>query len=233
MKEIKIIGIERIPEISEDHNIAHEIIDATKKQKLTIEDGDILVIAQKIISKNEGKKVKLIKSNSLDELLELESAEVLRKRGQTIISKTKHGFICANAGIDNSNVEPGYALLLPDDPDESAKKIRSVIYSELNADIGIIISDTFGRVWRKGQVNMAIGISGIDPLLNYIGTKDTFKNELKVTEIAIVDEIASAAELVMGKADNIPVALIKNYTYRSSEDTIKKIIRPPSEDYFL
>ena len=166
MKEIKIIGIERIPEISEDHNIAHEIIDATKKQKLTIEDGDILVIAQKIISKNEGKKVKLIKSNSLEELLELESAEVLRKRGQTIISKTKHGFICANAGIDNSNVEPGYALLLPDDPDESAKKIRSVIYSELNADIGIIISDTFGRVWRKGQVNMAIGISGIDPLLN-------------------------------------------------------------------
>ena len=142
MKEIKIIGIERIPEISEDHNIAHEIIDATKKQKLTIEDGDILVIAQKIISKNEGKKVKLIKSNSLEELLELESAEVLRKRGQTIISKTKHGFICANAGIDNSNVEPGYALLLPDDPDESAKKIRSVIYSELNADIGIIISDT-------------------------------------------------------------------------------------------
>ena len=159
--------------------------------------------------------------------------QIIRKRGETIIAQTKHGFICANAGIDKSNIEEGFALLLPEDPDKTSRDIRKKIEHQTGKKISVIICDTFGRAWRKGQTNVAIGSSGIEPLESYIGEKDTFDNELFATEIAIVDELAGAAELVMKKSDNIPIVIIKGGKYNISDLGVDELIRNPEEDFFL
>ena len=163
-----------------------------------------------------------------------ESRKIVRVFNNTIITETLHGFICANAGIDQSNVSKSKnrVLLLPKDPDKSADSLRKEIYEKTRKSIAVLISDTFGRPFRIGQTNVAIGIAGINPIKNYKGKRDMFGKILKVTEIAIVDEIAGAAELVMGKNEWIPVAIVRNAIYSKHHCSIKKIVRKESQDIF-
>ena len=233
MNPIEITPLVGFPEVKEGDNLGLIIVDVCSKEKLEINEGSILVVAQKIVSKAEGQLVKLSNEEDYLLLLEREAKKIIRKRGNTINAETQHGFICANAGIDRSNIKKGHALLLPEDPDKSAEKIRKYIEDKLGIHLGVIISDTFGRAWRNGQINVAIGVSGIGPIKSYIGEKDTFDNELNVTEIAIVDELAGAAELVMKKSDNIPIVIIKGVKYNISDLGVDELIRDPKEDFFL
>jgi coenzyme F420-0:L-glutamate ligase/coenzyme F420-1:gamma-L-glutamate ligase len=231
-------------------------MESLETKGIEIQDNDILVIAQKIISKNERRIVNLnkitpsssaieissihLKDPRLIELILKESSQILKVSSKHLIVQTKHGFICANAGIDQSNVSynKDEVLLLPIDPDKSAKKIREDIHRKTKKTISIIISDTHGRPFRNGQINIAIGTAGILPLRSYIGKKDTFGKSLKVTEIAIIDELASAAELVMGKDLNTPAALIRGYNYKivgfdeDQKNLTNSIIREKSLDLF-
>ena len=209
--------------------------------KATFENGDVLVISQKIISKHEGRVVKLEsiipselsigiasaynKDPKLVEAILSESERIVRMEHGVIIVQTKHGFICANAGIDESNVENGYATLLPKDSDNSAYEIRLKILQQTGKKIAVIISDTFGRPFRIGQTDNAIGVSGMDTILHYEGTPDTFGKLLRVTATAIVDELCSAAELVMGKTKKQPAAIIKNFKFTENTGNIRNIIR--------
>lgn len=229
IQKIEIIPVTGLPEFKSNDDLV-EILINTLNNPLT--ENDILVITQKIISKIENRSVNLQDKN-FSEILKDEATQIIRKRGETIIARTRHGFICANAGIDKSNIEQGYALLLPEDPDKTAYKIRKQIFNRNSINVAVIISDTFGRAWRKGQTNVAIGCSGIEPMVSYIGTTDSFGNDLMATEIAIVDELASASELVMNKIDEIPIAIIRGYSYENSDKGIKEIIRADDEDFFL
>ncbi|MBT3592021.1 MAG: coenzyme F420-0:L-glutamate ligase [Candidatus Nitrosopelagicus sp.] len=216
--------------------------------KATFEDGDVLVISQKVISKHEGQVVNLQsvipselsvgiasaydKDPKLVEVILSESERIVRMENGVIIVQTKHGFICANAGIDESNVEDDYATLLPKDSDNSAQQIRLKILQQTGKKIAVIISDTFGRPFRMGQTDHAIGISGIDAILHYEGTPDTFGKILRVTATAVVDELCSAAELVMGKTKKCPAAIIKNFEFKERTGNIQNIIRSKEEDLF-
>jgi coenzyme F420-0:L-glutamate ligase/coenzyme F420-1:gamma-L-glutamate ligase len=166
------------------------------------------------------------------ELILSESKKIVRMQNGVIIVETNHGFICANAGIDESNVKDGFVTLLPVDSDLSAKKIRDGILNKTRKNIAVVVSDTFGRPFRNGQTNCAIGLSGITPILDYAGTQDAFGNILRVTAIAISDEIASTAELVMGKNNKCPVAIIRDYKFSNESENISEIIRPENEDLF-
>ena len=232
MNEIRIIPVEGIPEIKVDDNLAEITFDVLNKSEIGIEKNDIFIVTQKIVSKSEGMERDLSNYN-FEELLQSESKKIIRKRGDLVIAKTHHGFICANAGIDRSNVKKNSALLLPEDPNKSADKFRKRFESLANLPIAVIISDTFGRAWRKGQVNFAIGSSGISPIDSYIGKLDSFDNELNATEIAVIDELASAAELVMKKTIDIPIAIIRGVDYKSSKLNATELIRDDNEDFFL
>ena len=229
IQKIEIIPVTGLPEFKSNDDLV-EILSNTLNDPLM--ENDILIITQKIISKIENRTVNL-QEKDFSEVLKDEATQIIRKRGETVIARTKHGFICANAGIDKSNIEQGYALLLPEDPDKTAYKIRKQIFGRNSINIAVIISDTFGRAWRNGQTNVAIGCSGIEPMVSYIGTTDSFGNDLMATEIAIVDELASASELVMNKIDKIPIAIIRGYSYENSDKGIKEIIRADDEDFFL
>ena len=232
MNEIRIIPIEGIPEIKVDDNLAEITFDVLSKSEIGIEKNDIFIVTQKIVSKSEGMERNL-SNYDFEDLLQSESKKIIRKRGDLVITKTKHGFICANAGIDKSNVKKNSALLLPEDPNKSAYKFRKKFESLANLPIAVIVSDTFGRAWRKGQVNFAIGSSGISPMESYIGKLDSFNNELNATEIAVIDELASAAELVMKKTIDVPIALIRGVDYKSSKLNASELIRDDNEDFFL
>ena len=232
MNEIRIIPVEGIPEIKVDDNLAEITFDVLNKSEIGIEKNDIFIVTQKIVSKSEGMERDL-SNYDFEELLKGESKKIIRKRGDLVIAKTHHGFICANAGIDRSNVKKNSALLLPEDPNKSADKFRKRFESLANLPIAVIISDTFGRAWRKGQVNFAIGSSGISPIDSYIGKLDSFDNELNATEIAVIDELASAAELVMKKTIDIPIAIIRGVDYKSSKLNANELIRKDNEDFFL
>ncbi len=232
MNKVSIFPIMNLPEFDRGHKIVEELIKSLEENKISLEDSDVIVITQKIISKVEGRKIDINKED-IEEVIKSESLQIIRKRGETVIAKTKHGFICANAGIDKSNIEEGSALLLPEDPDKTSRDIRKKIEHKTGKKISVIICDTFGRAWRKGQTNVAIGSSGIEPLESYIGEKDTFDNELFATEIAIVDELAGAAELVMKKSDNIPIVVIKGVKYNISDLGVDELIRDAQEDFFL
>lgn len=213
-----------------------------------LNDGDIIVIAQKIISKQEGRIVNLStvvpsllsqgigsqyqKDPRLIELILSETKRIVRMKNGILIVETKNGFICANAGIDESNVQKGYATLLPINSDISAESIRYNILKQTNKNVAVIISDTFGRPFRMGQTNCAIGISGLNPIIDYAGTFDSFQKILRVTAIAVADELSSAAELVMGKALKSPIAIIRNYSFEIEEHVIDELIRPEHEDLF-
>ena len=232
MNEIRIIPVEGIPEIKVDDNLAEITFDVLNKSEIGIEKNDIFIVTQKIVSKSEGMERDL-SNYDYGELLQSESKKIIRKRGDLVIAKTHHGFICANAGIDRSNVKKNSALLLPEDPNKSADKFRKRFESLANLPIAVIISDTFGRAWRKGQVNFAIGSSGISPIDSYIGKLDSFDNELNATEIAVIDELASAAELVMKKTIDIPIAIIRGVDYESSKLNANELLREDNEDFFL
>ncbi|MGI0102587.1 MAG: coenzyme F420-0:L-glutamate ligase [Nitrosotalea sp.] len=214
----------------------------------SLQDGDILVFTQKIISKQEGRIVNLAnvkptllatgisseyrKDPRIVQLILDQSKRIVRMRDGIIISETTHGFICANAGVDESNVKEGYATLLPNDADTSAETLRKQVKEKTGKNIAVIISDTFGRPFRQGQTNAAIGISGIVSILDYVGAKDTFGRTLRVTSIAIADEICSAAELVMGKSLRVPISIVRNYPFDNAKNIINDLIRPRSEDLF-
>ncbi|GBC74699.1 Coenzyme F420:L-glutamate ligase [archaeon HR06] len=248
MKEIRIIGIRVEEDIKIGEDLGELILRSLKKQKVNLLNKDILVITQKIVSKAEGnivdlKSVKasefaknlaklLDKDERIIEIILRESKRIVKMDKGIIICETKHGFICANAGVDQSNVGKDKVSLLPRDPDLSARRIRDRIRELTGKDVAVIISDTFGRPWREGQVNFAIGIAGMDPLLDYRGKLDNYGYELKATVIAVADELASSAELVMGKLNNVPIALIRGYNYRKKEGNIKRLIRKAEKDLF-
>ncbi len=240
--------LEIIPvKIKNEIEINTDIIDLVLESTV-INDYDILIFSQKIISKKEGRIVDLSsvnpsllasgiassyeKDSRLVELILSESKRIVRMQDGVIIVETNHGFVCANAGIDESNVKDGYVTMLPVDPDQSADKLKNQIEQKTKKKIAVIISDTFGRPFRLGQANIAIGIAGIEPIIDYKGKPDTFGNPLQVTAIAIADELCSASELVMGKVKNCPVAIIRNFKFDFSDSKIQKMIRPKTEDMF-
>ena len=229
MTKLEIIPLEGIPEISPGDDLV-EIIG----QLDTIQSGDILVVTQKIISKAENQMIDIDPNDPLSHkpLVERESVRILRRRGDLIISQTKHGFVCANAGIDLSNVERGQAALLPDDSDRSARRLRDGLAGRFQLDVGIIISDTFGRPWRRGLTDVAIGSAGVLPILDLRGSPDAFGREMQVTEVALVDELASAAELVMGKSSGIPIAIVRgaDMSWFGSGSVQDQIVRDPQDD---
>ena len=240
---MQIIPIYIEKEIEYGDDISKLIIDSEE-----IHNGDILVIAQKIISKQEGRIVKLSsvvpsllaagisseyeKNPHIIELILNESKQIIRMEHGILIVETKNGFICANAGIDESNVKNGFVTLLPLNSDASAENICKEILQKINKTVSVIISDTFGRPFRMGQTNCAIGISGMKPILDYAGTKDSFEKTLRITAIAIADELCSAAELVMKKTTNCPVAIIRGYDFKNENSSIHDLMRPQNEDLF-
>ena len=232
MNEISIIPITGLPEIKKGDQLASMTLGAIDNSGIEIKENDIFVVTQKVISKSEGMERDL-NEYKIEDLIKDETKQIIRKRGDLIIAQTKHGFICANAGIDKSNIEKNKALLLPENPNKSAKKFRNKIELQSGKSVAVVISDTFGRAWRKGQVNFAIGSSGISPITNYIGKFDSFNNELFATEIATIDEIASAAELVMKKSINIPIAIVRGFEYEKSNEDASLLIRDQQEDFFL
>ncbi|MDE0613506.1 MAG: coenzyme F420-0:L-glutamate ligase [bacterium] len=228
---LEIFGVEGLPEIEAGDDLAGMIAEAAD-----LADGDVVVVTQKIVSKAENAMVAVDPDDPLSHkpVVEQESVRVLRRRGDLVISETKHGFVCANAGVDRSNVDSNQAALLPDDPDRSARRIRDGIRARSEVEVGVIVSDTFGRPWRRGVADVAIGVAGVRPILDLRGTPDAMGRELQVTEVAIVDELAAAAELVMGKTENIPVAVIRGIdpAWFGSGNIQADLVRPPNEDLF-
>jgi coenzyme F420-0:L-glutamate ligase/coenzyme F420-1:gamma-L-glutamate ligase len=233
---LTIIPIHGIGEIRDGDDLGRTIAEAARNSDVGLESGDVLVVTQKIVSKAEGAMVEIDPSNPLSHkpIVERESVRILRRRGELIISETKHGFVCANAGIDLSNVDRGTAALLPDDSDRSARRIRDRIGGLYDTEVAVIISDTFGRPWRRGLTDVAIGCAGIGAILDLKGTNDALGRELMVTEVCVVDELAGAADLVCGKSDGVPVAIIRGVdaSWLRSSSVADEIIRDPAEDLF-
>ncbi|MGB3410183.1 MAG: coenzyme F420-0:L-glutamate ligase [Microthrixaceae bacterium] len=240
MSTLSVIPIEGIPEINRADDLALIICTAVAESGQTLQRHDVVVVTQKVVSKAEGAMERVDPEDPLSHkpLVERESVRILRRRGELIISETRHGFVCANAGIDLSNVDRGYAALLPEDPDRSARRIRDGIRGRTGTDVAVIVSDTFGRTWRRGVTDVAIGSAGIRPVLDLRGTEDAYGRELQVTEVAIVDEITGAADLVMGKATGIPVAIVRGIDDSAFIDgpshvgVLTDVVRSPSEDLF-
>jgi coenzyme F420-0:L-glutamate ligase/coenzyme F420-1:gamma-L-glutamate ligase len=232
---LQIIPITGIGEIHPGDEIAVHVAEAAAAQGTPLADRDCLVVTQKIVSKAENRLVELDPDDieARHRLVESESVRIVRRRGDLVISETRHGFVCANAGIDLSNVEAGHAALLPVDADRSAKHIRDALRARAGVDVGIIISDTFGRAWRRGLTDVAIGVQGIAGIVDLRETPDALGRILHVTEVAIADEIAAAAELVMGKAAAVPVAIVRGLDASWFRDgSVRELIRPPEEDLF-
>lgn len=243
---VEITGVMGIGEVPPGADVAALIAGATRATPLR--DGDVVVVTHKIVSKAEGQLVDLRTidpsplavqiagqwgkdARQVDVVLR-ESVRIVRMERGVIISETRHGFICANAGVDASNVVGETVCLLPREPDVSAARIRSGIKERAGADVAVIISDSFGRPWRNGIINIAIGVAGIQPLTDYRGQTDPYGNDLRVTVLAIADELASAAELVMGKVEAVPVAVIRGYAYDHAEGTGHDLIMDPTRDLF-
>jgi coenzyme F420-0:L-glutamate ligase / coenzyme F420-1:gamma-L-glutamate ligase len=232
---LSIIPIRGIGEIHPGDELAELILDAAIAQQTPLANGDCLVVTQKVVSKAEGRLVQLdpLDLDARRRLVESESVRVVRRRGDLTISETAHGFVCANAGVDLSNVEAGWAALLPVDSDRSAKHVRDALRARAGVEVGVIVSDTFGRPWRQGLTDVAIGVSGIAAVIDLRDTPDATGRVLQVTEVAIADEIASAAELVMGKASGVPVAIVRGLDSSwLREGSVRQLIRPAQEDLF-
>jgi coenzyme F420-0:L-glutamate ligase/coenzyme F420-1:gamma-L-glutamate ligase len=231
MNSITVFGITGLPEIEPGDDLATMIVDSISDNGLELVADDIVVVTHKVVSKQEGRIVEIPTDEAYRAVVADEAATIIRRRGDLVIAQTRHGFICANAAVDRSNVAAGYALLLPLDPDRSAHRLRTLIARATGVDVGVVITDTFGRPWRRGLVDVAIGVSGVTPILDLKGTVDTHGNELNVTEINIVDELAAAADLVMGKAAAIPVAVVRGLSV-AGEGRATDIVRPAHEDLF-
>ena len=249
MKRLELIGLENIGEVNLDDSLAERIIGACARQAIELCDDDVLVVAQKIVSKAEGRMIQLKNvrpsararqlARELDKEAELveailgESRRVIRSGGKALIVETHQGFICANAGVDQSNVGLGQVTLLPENPDRSARALRDDLQKRLGTSPAVIISDSFGRAWRLGTVDVAIGVAGMRPIKDERGSHDRYGYQLKAAVAAVADEIASAAELVMGKRDAVPVVLVRGYQMEKKEDgSAQELLRPPAEDLF-
>ena len=232
MSAIELIPIEGVPEIKAGDVLSELIVAAAPD----LRDGDVLVVTQKIVSKAEGRMVQVDADDPLSHkaVVEAESVRIVRRRGDLIISETAHGFVCANAGVDLSNVERGWAALLPLDSDRSARRIRDGIRARAGVEVGVIVSDTFGRPWRDGLTDVAIGCAGVAAVVDLRGTEDSLGRELQVTKVCIADEIASAAELVMGKANGVPVAIVRGVDpeWLREGSVATEVIRSPADDLF-
>ncbi|MGH9933780.1 MAG: coenzyme F420-0:L-glutamate ligase [Nitrososphaerales archaeon] len=245
---MKITPIYLKGDVHANSNLANLILSSVRRAKYRLKNDDVLVVAHKIVSKAEGRVIDLVtiqpsmrainiarkyrKDPRIVELILRESRRIVKMERSIIITETKHGFVCANAGVDKSNISGDRAVLLPTNPDRSAVKIKRAVMRQTRKNVAVIISDTFGRPFRKGQVNVAIGIAGLNPLKDYRGTKDMFGKQLKVTEIAVADEMASAAELVMGKTDATPVVIITDFKYENKQGSAKDLIRKRKYDLF-
>lgn len=250
---LKLCGLKEIPLVKKGDNIAKIIEEDLEKENLTLEDGDILLIAETLISKAEGNYIKIDelepseetrkiaekckKDPELVEAILQESNEIVAVGPNFIVTETKHGFVCANSGIDESNVEEGLATPMPKNPDQSAKEIREYLEEKTDKEIAVIITDTQGRAFRVGAIGTAIGCSGINPLWVRIGEEDLFGRALETTEVATADELAAAASLLMGQAnEGIPIVLIRGFDafnhLRDTETGIKPLLRPKEFDVF-
>jgi coenzyme F420-0:L-glutamate ligase / coenzyme F420-1:gamma-L-glutamate ligase len=241
MSELRVVPVEGMPEVRAGDDVAALIAEHAR-----FEDGDVVVVAQKVVSKAEGRVVRLDELEPSAQARELagdrdprhveavlrESARIVRERDGFIIAETRHGFVCASAGVDASNApEGGTLVLLPLDPDASAAKIRARLRELTGAEVAVIVSDSFGRAWRQGTTDVAIGVAGLSPLLDLRGTRDEAGYELRTTQIAVADEIAGAAELVRGKASGVPVAIVRGLDL-GGDGTARDLVMPKERDLF-
>jgi coenzyme F420-0:L-glutamate ligase/coenzyme F420-1:gamma-L-glutamate ligase len=233
---VRVLPVIGIGEVVPGMDLADLVAAAVGANGPELHDGDVVVVTQKVVSKSEGRLVELDHDDAAAKtaLVERESVRILRRRGELVISETRHGFVCANAGVDLSNVGEGTAALLPEDPDRSARRLRAGLQRALGVDVGVVVSDTFGRPWRRGVTDVAIGCAGVAGVLDLKGTPDAGGRELMATEICVADEIASAAELVMGKSRGVPVAVVRGLAndWLRPGDVRSEVIRPPAEDLF-
>ncbi|HZT08142.1 MAG TPA: coenzyme F420-0:L-glutamate ligase [Chloroflexota bacterium] len=246
--EVRIIPLPVEGEIETGSDLARLALEAAKARGTTILDSDVLVVTQKAVSKSEGRIVRLSEvdpspiaqqwadrygkdARQIETVLR-ESRRIVKMDRGIIIAETRHGFVCANAGVDASNVGPGVVSLLPVDPDASAAALRDRVRELSRAMPAVIITDTFGRAWRNGLTNVAIGVAGIEPLRSFAGQHDPYGYELRVTIVAIADELASAAELVMGKVDGVPFALVRGFAFDRAPGGAHALVRDPAEDLF-
>ena len=228
---VQIVPVEGMPEIRRGDRLAELLA-----QRADLAAGDVVVVTQKVVSKAEGRLVALdaVDLDARRRLIEEQSTRVLRRRGELVVSQTPHGFVCANAGVDLSNVPKGSAALLPVDADRSARRIRDGLRARTGLEVGVVVSDTFGRPWRQGVTDVAIGCAGIAAVVDLRGTTDASGRPLAVTEVAVADELAAAAELVMGKASGVPAAVVRGVdaTWFREGSVRAEIVRPPGEDLF-
>jgi coenzyme F420-0:L-glutamate ligase/coenzyme F420-1:gamma-L-glutamate ligase len=245
--DLMLFGLGGLPEIEPGVDLAQLVVNATSRGRMI--DGDVLVVAQKVVSKAEGRLLDLrtvtpssfartiAEAHGRDprhiEVILAETRRIVRMDRGVLICETRHGFVCANAGVDLSNV-PGdlTACLLPLEPDQSAARLRQSLLDQTGVSIGVIISDTFGRPWREGVVNVAIGVAGLEPLETYVGKTDPYGYELQMTVMAPADELASAAELVMGKLRRVPAVLIRGYVFEPAAGSARQLVRDPGLDLF-
>jgi coenzyme F420-0:L-glutamate ligase/coenzyme F420-1:gamma-L-glutamate ligase len=246
--ELRVIGLAGLPEVRAGDGISALILEAADRQGMPLTASDVVVVTQKIVSKAEGRLIALAdvapgpeaarlaqeteKDPRLVELILRESRRIVRQAGPVLITETRHGFVCANAGVDASNVGQGLVALLPEDPDRSAAEIRAGLLERSGLEVAVVISDTFGRPWREGHTNVAVGIAGMEPFVDYVGKMDPYGYELRVSVLAVADELAGAAELVMGKLSGVPAAIVRGYEYPRGRGTARDMIRPPERDLF-
>jgi len=245
---LQIVPLTGLPEVAPGENLAAMIVEAVLRQGLVLRQGDVLVVAQKIVSKAEGRIVRLgaiepserakrwaeeyHKDPRVIELVLREADGIVRMERGVIVARTRHGFVCANAGVDTSNVPEGMAALLPEDPDRSARTLQEQCARAFGVHLAVIVSDTFGRPWREGLVNVALGVAGMTPLLDYRGRRDAHGKMLQATIIALADELAAAAGLVMGKADRVPVAVVQGVAMAGAHGGGRDLIRAAERDLF-
>jgi coenzyme F420-0:L-glutamate ligase/coenzyme F420-1:gamma-L-glutamate ligase len=247
--DIQLIALRNLPEIVPGDDIGQLLVQAASEMGLMLRSGDIVVVAQKIVSKAEGRLLNLEtvtpsalaleiaahqrRDPRLVEVILSESACIVRRDERVLITETKHGFICANAGVDRSNVRgKDWVSLLPVNPDESARRLRERLWELLKAELAVIITDTFGRAWREGLTNVAIGVAGLKPLRDYRGEQDDFGRELAATILAVADELAAASGLLMRKTARIPVVVVRGYRYEMGDGKAAELIRPKERDLF-
>lgn len=228
---LQLLPVTGLPEVSRGADLAALIAGAVE-----LEDGDVVVVTQKVVSKAEGRLVPIDDGDPGERrrLAEREAVRVLRRRGDLVVTETSHGFVCANSGVDFSNVEDGFAVLLPEDPDRSARRLRDGLRARSRREVAVIVSDTFGRPWRRGVTDVAIGCAGLRAVVDLRGTRDAHGRELVATEVCVVDEIAAAAELVMGKASSVPVAVVRGVdrSLFGRGSVRREVVRPHGEDLF-
>ena len=245
---MQIIPLMGLPEVAPGDDLARLLVAAARRQGLVLEQGDVFVVAQKVVSKAEGRIVRLDsikpseraeqwaaeyqKDPRTIEVVLREASSIVRMERGVIIAKTRHGFVCANAGVDVSNVPGGTALLLPEDPDRSARTLQEQLARAFGVHVAVIISDTFGRPWREGLVNVALGVAGMMPLVDYRGQRDTHGKMLQATVIALADELAAAGGLVMGKLNRVPAAVLQGLAMSQGKGSGRDLIRPAERDLF-